>query len=70
MAEELKVPLLGQVPIVQSIREGGDKGKPEVLNEGSAVAMAFEEIAKNVIRETERRNTELPPTRLLEIKKM
>ena len=70
LAEDLKVPLLGQVPIVQSICKGGDDGKPEVLNEGSAVSMAFEEIARNVIRETERRNTEMPPTKILEIKKM
>lgn len=70
LAEQLKVPLLGQVPIVQSICNGGDEGRPEVLNQGSEVAMAFDKIAENVIRETERRNAELPPTQILEIKKM
>lgn len=70
LAEKLRVPLLGRIPIVQSICRGGDEGRPEVLNEGSLVAKAFEELARNVIRETERRNAELPPTRILEIKKM
>jgi ATP-binding protein involved in chromosome partitioning len=70
LAEKLKVPVLGQIPIVESICEGGDEGKPEVLNEGSAVAKAFEELAGNMIRETKRRNAELPPTRIVEIKKM
>jgi len=70
LAEKLKVPVLGQIPIVQSICQGGDEGKPEVLNTGSVVSRAFEDLAVNVIRETERRNAEMPPTRILEIKKM
>ncbi|MFC2112543.1 P-loop NTPase [Bacteroidota bacterium] len=70
LAEKLKVPLLGQIPMVQSICKGGDEGKPEVLNEGSPVSKAFEDLAANVFRETERRNAEMPPTRVLEINKM
>jgi ATP-binding protein involved in chromosome partitioning len=70
LAEKLKVPVLGQIPIVQSICDGGDEGRPEVLNEGSTVSKAFEELAGNMIRETKRRNAELPPTRIVEIKKM
>ena len=70
MAEKLKVPMLGQIPIVQSICEGGDEGKPAVLNAGSAVSSAFEDLAKNVIRETNRRNAEMPATRIVEINKM
>lgn len=70
LAEKLKVPLLGQIPLVQSVCEGGDTGKPAVLDSGKDVAAAFEDLAKNVIRETERRNAEMPPTRILEIKKM
>ncbi len=69
LAEKLKIPLLGQLPMVQSICQGGDEGKPEVLNEGSPVSGAFEELTRNVIRETERRNAEIPPTRILKIKK-
>ncbi len=70
LAEKLKVPLLGQIPIVQSVCEGGDNGKPAVLDSESGVSEAFENLAKNVIRETERRNAEMPPTNILEIKKM
>lgn len=70
LAKELKVPLLGQIPLVQSICEGGDKGRPEVLNEGSPAVEAFRELAGNVIRETDRRNAEMPPTHILEIKRM
>ncbi len=69
LAEQFGVPLLGRIPIVQSICRGGDEGKPEVLNPGSPVVRAFEDLAANVIRETERRNAELPPTRIVEIKK-
>lgn len=70
LAEKLNVPLLGQIPIVQSVCEGGDTGKPAVLDLESEVSEAFENLAKNMIRETERRNAEMPPTRILEIKKM
>ena len=70
LAEKLNVPVLGQIPIVESICEGGDQGRPEVLNTDSAVSKAFEELAANLMRETSRRNAELPPTRIVEIKKM
>ena len=70
LAEKLKVPVLGQIPIVQTICNGGDSGQPEVLNSGSPVSHAFEKLSANVIQETERRNADLPPTRILEIKKM
>ena len=67
LAARLNVPLLGQIPIVQGICEGGDQGKPIVLDAGSPVAAAFEELAKNVISEIEKRNAELPPTKIVEI---
>ncbi|MFC2115457.1 P-loop NTPase [Bacteroidota bacterium] len=70
LAEKLKVPMLGQIPIVESICQSGDTGKPVVLNTGSAVSSAFEELARNVMRETERRNAEMPPTSIVEMKKM
>ncbi len=69
LAARLNVPLLGQIPIVQGICEGGDLGKPIVLDSNDPVAGAFEQLAKNVIRETDRRNTVLPPTRIVEITK-
>lgn len=53
LAEKYKIPLLGQIPIVQSIREGGDKGTPVALNEDSITGMAFAELAKSVIEKGE-----------------
>lgn len=46
LAEELNIPLLGQIPLVQSIREGGDEGTPIVLQVGHPAAEAFSQIAK------------------------
>ena len=69
LATRLNVPLLGQIPIVQGICEGGDLGKPVVLDADVPVAAAFEALAKNVIRETDRRNADLPPTKIVEITK-
>ena len=45
LAEELNIPLLGQIPLVQSIREGGDEGMPVALHEGHPAGMAFDRIA-------------------------
>ena len=69
LAEKLKLPLLGQIPIVQSICESGDNGRPIVLDVESPVAIAFSDLAENVIRETERRNASIPPTKKVEIKR-
>jgi ATP-binding protein involved in chromosome partitioning len=48
LAEELNIPLLGQIPLVQSIREGGDEGMPIALQAGHPAAEAFNKIAKNL----------------------
>jgi len=48
LAEELHIPLLGQIPLVQSIREGGDEGTPIVLQVGHPAAEAFREIASHI----------------------
>ena len=57
--------LLGQVPIVQEIREAGDKGKPAVLGDEPIIAKAFEKITKNVARQTAIRNEMLAPTQVV-----
>ena len=69
MAEELNVPLLGQIPIVQSICENGDKGTPVALDEDSVTGQAFMDLARNVVAPTEKRNAELAPTRIVETPK-
>jgi len=51
LANEMNVPLLGQIPIVQSIREAGDAGRPAVLQETTIQALAFREMAQNVAQQ-------------------
>jgi ATP-binding protein involved in chromosome partitioning len=69
LAEKLDLPLLGQVPIVQGIREGGDSGNPVACNEQSIIGKVFSEIATNVIREVENRNQNLDPTKKVKVSK-
>ncbi len=69
LAEEMNVPLLGQIPIVQSICEGGDEGEPVALNENSITGMAFAELAAALVEQTERRNKEQAPTKIVEVHK-
>ena len=69
LAEEMHVPLLGQIPIVQSICENGDNGTPEVLNDGSQTGQAFMAFARRVVEETGRRNAEQAPIKIVEVKK-
>lgn len=68
LAEKENIPLLGQIPIVQSIREGGDYGNPAVLNEGTLVEKAFTELADSVIKAVEDRNINQEPTKRVEMK--
>ncbi|PWA05703.1 Mrp/NBP35 family ATP-binding protein [Flavobacterium psychrotolerans] len=70
LAEDLKVPFLGEVPIVQSIREAGDYGRPAAMQTGSVIETVFEEITRNVVREVVSRNESLPPTEAVKITTM
>lgn len=69
LAEAMNVPLLGQIPVVQSICEDGDKGTPAALNVNSITGKAFMELAKQVVLQTEKRNVELAPTQVVEVSK-
>jgi ATP-binding protein involved in chromosome partitioning len=69
LAEREGIRLLGQIPIVQGICEGGDNGQPIVENEQSITGKAFTELAQNLIEAINERNENLPPTKKLEIKK-
>ena len=53
LAEEMNIPLLGQVPLVQSIREGGDEGMPISMQDGHPAAQMFAEICKNLLDQNE-----------------
>ncbi|OCB74349.1 Mrp/NBP35 family ATP-binding protein [Flavobacterium crassostreae] len=70
LAQDLEVPFLGEVPIVQSIREAGDYGRPAALQSESIVAKVFEEITRNVVSETIKRNDSLPATEAIKITTM
>ena len=70
LALDLQVPFLGEVPIVQSIREAGDYGRPAALQTGSAIETIFEEITRNVVQETVARNQNLPATEAIKITTM
>lgn len=59
--------LLGQVPIVMDVREGGDRGEPVVTNDNASVSEAFMAIAKNVVRQTNIRNEMLEPTKMVQM---
>ena len=70
LAEDLKVPFLGEIPLVQSIREAGDVGRPAALQTATPLENAFEIIAKNVVQEVVNRNENLPPTEAIKITTM
>jgi ATP-binding protein involved in chromosome partitioning len=69
-AEDLKIPFLGEIPLVQSIREAGDLGRPAAMQEATPIEEAFHEITQNVAQEVVRRNTALPPTEAIKITTM
>lgn len=70
LAEDLAVPFLGEVPIVQSIREAGDYGRPAALQTGSVIETVFENITRKVVEETVSRNENLPATEAIKITTM
>jgi ATP-binding protein involved in chromosome partitioning len=70
LSTELDTPFLGEIPIVQSIRESGDVGRPAILQENTIASKAFNEMAKNVVSELVKRNKDLPPTEVVRITTM
>ncbi|MDR0421431.1 MAG: Mrp/NBP35 family ATP-binding protein [Proteiniphilum sp.] len=67
LAEELGHALLGQIPVVQSIREGGDHGQPVALHPESITGAAFSELADNLVAAVDRRNSEQPRTQIVKV---
>lgn len=67
LADEFDISLLGQIPIVQSIREGGDIGVPVMVSDDAISKKAFEEFAGNAVRSIAMRNANLPATKIQEI---
>ena len=70
LAEDLKIPFLGEIPLVQSVREAGDLGRPAAMQENTPIEAAFNTITQHVAQEVVRRNTALPPTDAIKITTM
>ncbi len=70
LATDLGVPFLGEIPLVQSIREAGDVGRPAAMQEGTPIEKTMQEIAKNVVLEVVKRNKNLPATEIVKITTM
>ncbi len=70
LSEDLRVPFLGEIPLVQSIREAGDVGRPAAMQTATPIEAAFEALTKNVVQEVVARNTNLPPTEAIKITTM
>lgn len=67
LAEEYDLPFLGQIPLVQSIREGGDKGVPIMLGSDEITKKAFEEFAGHVVRSISMRNANMATEKVAEV---
>lgn len=70
LSQDLEIPFLGEVPLVQGIREAGDVGRPAALQTATPTEKAFEELTRNVVQELVRRNKTLPPTEAIKITTM
>lgn len=70
LAEDLGIPFLGEIPLVQGIREAADVGRPAAMQDGTPSQLAFEEVTRNTVRELVARNKDLPPTEAIKITTM
>ena len=67
LAEEYDLPFLGQIPLVQSIREGGDQGVPIMMSDDEITKKAFEDFAAHVVRSVSMRNANMKSTVIAEV---
>jgi len=68
LAKMSKTVLLGQVPLVQGIREAGDNGKPALLHDDALLSAPFMKVAENTLRQVGIRNETLGPTKIIQVK--
>lgn len=69
LAEDMHLPLLAQIPVVQDICESGDNGIPAATDPDSIMGQAFMQLAARVVEETNRRQQQLPATKIVDTKK-
>ncbi len=67
LAEEYDLPFLGQIPLVQSIREGGDKGMPVMMGSDEISKKAFEDLCAAVVRGVSMKNADIPTQKVAEV---
>lgn len=67
LAEALNIPFLGHIPIVQSIMEGGDQGKPVATDETTITGKFFHQLCEELVHQVDQRNRNLDPTQKVEI---
>lgn len=70
LASDLGIPFLGEIPLVQAIREAADVGRPAALQTDTPSRRAYEEVTRNAVRELVVRNESLPPTEAIKITTM
>ena len=70
MAKDKDVPFLGALPLVQSIREAADVGRPAALQVGTEIEKSLVEVTQNLVAQLLKRNTTLPPTKAVKITNM
>lgn len=70
LADQLDLPVLAEIPLVQSVRESADVGRPAVMQGSTPAALAFVELAMNVVVELAKRNEHLAATKRVEITTM
>ena len=70
LASDKKVPFLGSLPLVQSVREASDVGRPAALQVGTPIQKSLVEVTQNMVNQLLKRNSNLPPTKAVEITNM
>lgn len=70
LAKDLEIPFLGEIPLIQSVREAGDYGRPASMQENTISENTFNKISKNMLSELLKRNKELPETQIIKITTM
>ena len=69
LAKLSKSVLMGQIPLVQGIREGGDNGIPVAMLDDNPLKEKFDELAMNMIQQVQMRNEVMGPTQIVEMKR-
>ena len=70
LSKDLEIPFLGEIPLIQGIRESGDYGRPAALQDETIVESVFNDITKNMLSELLNRNNKLPETEVIKITTM